>query len=325
MSLVLIEGFDDEGYRNSTLNGSVARGRNGTKGSSSFTSYTIPVAAQSDTITMGVAVKMGAGFGTTNLLQLSGPGSTSLTWQMSTARRLTLSIAGGTPSSLATADLFVPGADVWWYLEVQAKIANAPNGFVKAAVNGVEVAALTQSGIDTAASGSSTVFDSVNMNLSGTNAGVDDLYLCTGGGDTFFGDCVVEVLYPNGNGSVNAWVGSDFDATDNWQLVDESPYSSVDWLGTSTVGAQDLYTLPDLSASGTAIYGICHQVIAQRTDATARSLKMLTKGSTVNASAAVALTTGFTSINYPLATNPEGGAAWTVATVNALQVGVESA
>ena len=195
-------------------------------------------------------------------------------------------------------------------------------GFSTVRFNGTVVPSPTFTNANTKAS-TGSVLDTLATISGGGGAtpGCDDVYVCTGAGDSFLGDCVVETLYPNGDGSVNAWAGSDLDSAANWQHVDEQPWSIVDWVGTSTVGAQDLYTLPDLTGSG-AVLGVMHSVFAQRTDATARSLKLLTKGSTVNASPAMALAAGLSVFNYVLPTNPEGGGAWTSAAVNTLQVGV---
>ena len=90
------------------------------------------------------------------------------------------------------------------------------------------------------------------MGISGTTI-FDDVYLMAGTGDEFLGDCTVATLLPTGNGFVNQFVGSDGNSTDNYLLVDEQPPSSTDYVGSATTGQQDLYTLTNLTGSGTVL------------------------------------------------------------------------
>jgi hypothetical protein len=316
MSLVLIEGCDDAG----AAVGTTARGRTG-KGLASYSSA-LPAAAQFDTITFGVALRH-----TTTPLQdfilISATGSSNVNVRNSAARSLSLRFNGG---SILTSPDLLWDLNTWHYLEVAIKLGTAGTGTVATRLNGVAVPSLTSNAVTTKTGATAENWNNVSFGSMGaTTNGVDDIYVCTASTtpDPFLGDCTVEVLYPNGNGAASAWAGSDLDSVDNWAHIDETPWISADWIGSSTPGAQNLSTLTDLVGAGN-VRGICHHIHAQRTDATARSIKVLTRGSTTDASPPLALGTGFAELLHVMPSNPEGGA-WTAAAVNALQVGVEVA
>jgi hypothetical protein len=133
--------------------------------------------------------------------------------------------------------------------------------------------------------------------------------------------CYIEpVFVPT---SANAWVGSDADSTNNYLLVDEvgAPVTT-DYTGSPTSGAQDLYTLTDLTKSGT-IVGVCHQAYAAASDAGAKSFKIVNRRLADTKSAALTLSSTYAPFHYALTQDPETSAAFTVANVNALQSGVE--
>jgi hypothetical protein len=314
MTLLIIDGCEDR----VTTAGTTARGRTG-KGLQSFTNYAIPVANQSDTVTVGAAIRCSA-LTLTTLIGVTGPLSASCVVQVQTSGALSWSTGS---TSRTTAAAFIP-LNTWFYLELQCKVANSPNGFVWVRVNGADVPALTVSGIDTQAA-TGAIYDEVDLDSAGTTTnGVDDIYIMSGAGDSFLGDCVVETLYPTGNGTVNNWIGSDGNSTDNYLLVDETPANGTDYVGADPTGTQDLYNFGNLALSGD-ILAICHNVHAQKSDAGAKQLKIVSRGAIDTTSPAITLTTTFVGEPYQWVQmiNPETGLAWTAAEVNALQAGVE--
>ena len=161
--------------------------------------------------------------------------------------------------------------------------------------------------------------------LSGTTD-YDDVYIMSGAGDAFLGSITVETLLPNGNGDVNQWAGNDGDSTNNYQLIDELPPASADYVFSSTVGQQDLYAMQNLAHVDGTVVAVCHSAYMLRTDTiTARSVKLVNRRAVDTKSAAMALSTAYRTYDYCLTTDPETGAAYTLANVNALQSGVELA
>lgn len=311
MTLLIIDGCEDRG----TTAGTVARGRTG-KGLQNYLNYAVP---PSDTVTVGVAVRCSA-LALANLISVTGPSSATCTLSLQATGALSWSTGATTRT---TAAAFIP-INTWFYLELQCKVANVPNGFVWVRVNGADVPALMASGIDTQAS-TGALYDEVDINTAGsTSNGVDDIYIMAGTGDAFLGDCVVETLYPTGNGAVNAWVGSDGNSTDNYLLVDETPANTTDYVGADPSGTQDLYNFGNLALAGD-ILAVCHNVVAQKSDAGAKQLYIVSRGAVDTRSPAITLTTTFTGEPYQFiqTVNPETGVAWTAAEVNALQAGVE--
>ena len=311
MTLLIIDGCEDR----STTAGTTARGRTG-KGLTSYLNYAVP---PSDTVTVGVAIRCSA-LALTSLISVTGPSSATCTVQLTASGALTVTAS---PTTRTTAAAFIP-VNTWFYLELQCKVANAPDGFVWVRVNGADVPVLTVSGVDTQA-GSGALYDEVDINSAGsTTNGVDDIYIMAGPGDAFLGDCVVETLYPTGNGTVNNWVGSDGNSTDNYLLVDETPANTTDYVGADPSGTKDLYNFGNLALSGDVL-AVCHNVVAQKSDAGAKQLYIVSRGAVDTRSPAITLTTTFVGEPYQWVqtVNPETGVAWTAAEVNALQAGVE--
>ena len=92
---------------------------------------------------------------------------------------------------------------------------------------------------------------------------IDDIYVCTGD-DPFLGDIIVETLYPNGNGTVNQWVGTDANSVDNYLLVDDQ--NTSDSVRDSVPGHQDLYVLQNLSVADASVVGVAHEAYVRKGD-----------------------------------------------------------
>jgi hypothetical protein len=106
-------------------------------------------------------------------------------------------------------------------------------------------------------------------------------------------------------------------------LVDDLPVNTADFVNSSTPTAQDLYTMTDLAAGTGTVRAVCIAANALKTDGGPRQVKLLSRGSSTNASAARDLGTAFVNAHWATTINPETGVAWTRAEVNALQSGVE--
>lgn len=324
MPLVFIDGLEDYSAWAISASPTIVAGRNGNcvrcpSGSASIT-YTIPAALESDTVTMGVAMRVPATTGLNSYPNLRS--DAAATSHLIVQIQSDGSLAFGRPAAnLGVAS--PPGTiqpNVWTYVEIQAKLHDT-TGFMIVRVNGVVVCSAFN--VDTKNAGTKTTFDSVRL---GSGSGVlgdwDDFYLMTGTGDSFLGDCTVETLYPTADVTAG-WVGNDGDSVNNYALVDESGLPAIaDYVGASASGTKDLYTLSDLVSTTGTVLAVEHHVYAAKTDTGAIQFQIVNNRTTDNLSAAISPTTSYADYAYHLDTDPEGGA-WTIANVNALRAGVK--
>ena len=215
----------------------------------------------------------------------------------------------------------------WNYYEVKATIADA-GGIVQVRQNGNPTPVINFTG-DTKNAGTSTNIDYVR--LAGTSQGdFADWYILNTLGSApnndFLGDVRVHCLRPNGNGNYSQYVGSDGNSVDNYLLTDESPFNTTDYVGSSTVGQKDSYTLDNLPAGVTAVYGVQEVAIVAKSDAGLASIKQLLRVSgTDYTTSAFALATSYQEMVNLRELNPSTGVAWTPASVDGIEAGVETA
>jgi hypothetical protein len=112
----------------------------------------------------------------------------------------------------------------------------------------------------------------------------------------------------------------------NWFSVAQNPVQGgLSYVADATVGHEDLYGYPTLSATPLAIYAVAVKASVAKSDAGAKTLSLrLKSGGTDSAGSAGALAPGtsygwLTSL-YP--TDPATGTPWTAASLNAAQAGV---
>lgn len=212
----------------------------------------------------------------------------------------------------------------WSFLEVQAKChLNAGTCIIR--VNNTQV--LSLSNIRTiddtyCAAG----FNGLQLGDVGdaNEAMYDDLYIAGGDNEAFYGDLVIETLYPSGNGAVNEWRGNDGNTVDNYLLVNEvGTPSGSGYVRTSINDQRDIYQLSNLATLAAGIVGVDHSVHIGRDSDTPAQMRMLSRGNSDTATEPLTVNTGSHTQHFALATNPETGSAWTVAEVNALQTGIQ--
>ena len=331
MGLVVLEGCEDFlVWGPSSGTPTFIPGRSGNCincGSSTGLIYFLHPHQESDIVTVGFAMRYitHSGSGLPAIMHIGSDAGVTTHVEVGVSVTGQIEVRRSSTTIPPTSAVGVIQFDRWHYIEVQAKLSDTA-GQITVRVDGAQVIS-TAANVDTKNAGTKTVFDWVRVYSSSTNnVRFDDIYLMTGAGDTFLGPISVETLRPVGNGAVNQWVGSDGDAVDNWMVVDDPTVDTNNYVYSATVGQQDLYTMSDLQRTSGTIVGVCHATQAIRTDAvTARSVKLLNRRAAINAGPAVALTTGYRGIAHSLALDPETGAAWTVANVNALQSGIELA
>jgi hypothetical protein len=323
MAVILLDGCED--FSSWTIVGTppgIAAGRNGngwTVPGAFATSnhfFTIPTVEQTDTLTVGFAFTTGSLSILPTLEFSSDNGVVNHSRVIVQNTSLQVDRSGTNIFNVP----FSFSINTWFYVEFTIKLHDTL-GTVTARVNGNVVGTVT--GLDTKNAGTKTVFDTVRVKGMGSSLCViDDFYISNDA--TMLGNIKVETLYPNGDGSVNQWVGSDADSIQNYLLVNEvgAPVLTS-YVESSTAGAQDLYTLTDLAAGTGTVRAVCAVAHAIKTDGGARQLKLLARGSSVNSSPIRDLGTTPVNQHWTTTVNPETGMAWTRAQVNALQAGVE--
>ncbi len=228
---------------------------------------------------------------------------------------------GGVGSTTLGTYTFSCPSNAWQYIELGATI-NDTTGTAIVRLNGVEVINYTG---DTKNGGSATTIDSIGLGMNGTpGSKFDDFYLCDSSGaspyNTFLGDVRVQTLVPNGAGSSTQFTPS---SGANYTTVDELPYSSSDYVSSTTTGNRDTYALQDLSGSPT-IFGVQNNVIAKKTDSGTMALKPAIKsGASVYYGSAVPLASYDIVLSDTRSLDPNTSSAWTVSGVNSLESGFE--
>jgi hypothetical protein len=214
----------------------------------------------------------------------------------------------------------------WGYLEVSCSISDTV-GYVEVRKDGSATPVVTFTG-DTKNAGTSSTIDAVGLiTASSTPSLFDDWYICDNNGtanNTWLGDVRVMTLAPNGNGASSQFLNSASNFTNNYTYVDEQPYSAADYVGSTTTGDVDTYTMADVS-QGT-IFGVQPILIAAKPDAGLAQIKQVVRSGATNYTGTTkVLSTTFTSYtDAPLETDPATSAAWTQSGVNAVEVGVQA-
>ena len=338
MTLLFIDGFDhytgdldkwDTAQPNDvSINGST--GRDGSGGSlvtvdnDAYYSKVLDVPTQ--TLIMGAAVKCDVkqSIGSNVIFSLYNDAARqiSLGWRQNGQ----LLIKRGSTIIDDTTKAFKVGK--WYYIEWKVTVDNS-TGSYEVRVNNETVMSATN--VDTQ-DGASALIDEYMFGCRVGNdafAGkADDFYVANTSGtvnNDFLGDSRIITLFPSGNGTTSDFVGSDGNSTDNYQLVDENPISTADYVESSGVGDVDLYTTDDMSITPLEIFGFQVASNTDKTDTGARTYSNLTRVSGVNYSG-VAYSPSFG--DYDVFTelweeNPNTAAAWQKSEIDNLEIGIK--
>jgi hypothetical protein len=217
---------------------------------------------------------------------------------------------------------YVPAIGVWNYWEVGVVFSSA-SGSIVVKINGAVIANIT--GIDTINPSSGNAY--FNILQWGDNAlqgmVTDDFYICDGSGsanNTFLGDVRVFGLMPDAAGSSTQWTPNGAGA--NYECVNAIPPGSA-YISSSTAGQIDLYGMQTVP-SALEIIGVQVSYLANKNDSGSRTIQSVIKSGSVEADGAAnslgSSQSYFSDVFYE---DPNTSAAWTLAAVNAMQVGVE--
>lgn len=217
----------------------------------------------------------------------------------------------------------------WNYVEAKIKVAST-GGTAEIRVNGVTVLNLTSQ--DTA----NTAWDGINsFCIGGYTAAyasfygyMDDFYLCNNLGsynNDFLGDVTIDCLMPASDSSPNTWTPST--GVSNYAVVDERGYAATEWTASNTVGNKTQFNMEDMAANPVGIKGAIVTTLSRRNGSGTNKYKayISSGGSTQEATHYPAGAAEFRAYRMVSEVDPNGSVAWTKATINAAQVGLEVA
>lgn len=204
---------------------------------------------------------------------------------------------------------------VWYYVEVEFRIDN-PAGFIRVYVNGALLIDFT--GNTQSVAGVNTV---ARLGLLGGAATVvvDDVYAKSIA--TRLGESRIETLLPSADSAVAFTPNA---GTGNFSRVNEALVDGdTTYVYSSTVGAEDLYEIADMTSIPEQIHAVQTRIVAKKDDAATRAVKV---GLKPGASATVYGSDFYLSSSYTTKTdiydlNPETSAAWTKTDIDGLKVG----
>jgi hypothetical protein len=241
---------------------------------------------------------------------------------INTSGGVTLQYGATSGTSYGTASVTL-AIGIWYYFELQFKINNT-TGSIILYVNGVQVYSF--SGDTNRITGLTAV--AIGVGPGTVTVLFDDVYVLDSTGSvntTFLGDCQVQTLSPNGNGTTSQFVGSDADSTDNYLLVDDdtAPDDDTTYVESATSGNKDTYAYEATSSLGT-IHGVGVTTLGKKVDAGAADMYAIARsGTTEGDSAALGMSTSYTAQQAIYETNPDTAAAWTAGGIDAAEFGVK--
>lgn len=220
----------------------------------------------------------------------------------------------------------IPGGvqNKWMYWEMSASIADA-GGTVTVRLNGTQVMTFTG---DTKNGGTSTNIDQVSFTGTGgsTSSFTDDIYICNALGSApwngFVGEIRVLSSLPTGVGASTQLTPTG--SANNWDNANDTGTDTT-YNGSATPGLRDTYAMADISTTG-SVLGVQVTSRMLKTDAGIGSMKPAIKsGATLAYGTTRVLAASAVTYQEVLETDPNTGTAWTLAAINALEVGAETA
>lgn len=205
----------------------------------------------------------------------------------------------------------------WYYVEWTLNIADA-GGSTVVAVD--QVTDINASGLDTRNGLATAQRFRVGMDINdGNGCPIDmtDLYIADDA--TRRGDCRIDVLLPNGAGTHADWTGAATDVDDPATPDDDTTYAT-----TATAGHRSTFALGALAAGAVSVKGVAVNHRMRKDDAGARTARaMVRSGATDDPSDTFSVSDSYAWRQALWDDNPDTGAAWSVAAVNALEAGAE--
>jgi hypothetical protein len=145
--------------------------------------------------------------------------------------------------------------------------------------------------------------------------------------NTYLGDCHVETLMPNADGTHSDWtpLSGSVHFTEVNERTGVYPDDDTTYVEASVVNNQDSYQYDDLSITAGTVYGVQTNLYARKVDTNLRQLKAITVsgGTTYVGSSLFTLANGYVDGTEIQETDPNTSAAWSVSGVNAAEFGAK--
>lgn len=213
----------------------------------------------------------------------------------------------------------------WHYIEVDCTINNT-TGAIQVWVDGVSV--INETSLDTRNGGTNGNITQLTYDQdNATDDQLDDLYILNTSGltnNSALGDVTIETLLPTSDGSTTDFT-PDSGLTNYTQIDDgATPDDDTTYITSSTLNHQDLHGYGNLTlANVDTVYAVSVLNHARKEDAGTREIRALARnGLTTGEAAAKTLGTEWRFAEGIFETNPDGGGAWTEATVNSAEFGI---
>jgi hypothetical protein len=215
----------------------------------------------------------------------------------------------------------------WQHVEIGGVI-HATAGSVVVRVNGLTVLNLTS--VNTKGSAASATMRRYGFQQAGSQIGNFDTqhwYLCDATGaapwNTFLGDVRVQTLRPTANDAVQMTPNG---LAANWQnAASYPPVPFTNYNASATVGQQDTFVMQQIDPND-IVFGVHVKPLVYKNDAGARSgASILKSGGTTAVGTTTNLSEGSAQLLSMYQTDPNTGAQWTAAAVNASKAGARVA
>lgn len=238
----------------------------------------------------------------------------------------TLSVYRGGGTLLGTSTVAL-SAGTYYYIEFGYNV-HSSLGAYNVLLNGVDI--LDAQNVNTRGAAASTNYANT-FRLQGVTAATnkfDDLYVTNNVGpsphNAYLGVGRVETLYPDGNGDQADWTSAAGGTAVFGDVSEAQCDSDTSYSYTSLAGNRQNYTADNVSGPTQQVVGVMVTAIVAFGDAGPHSIKLSTKPSTTNYDGeAQSITAAYLAYEQAFAINPQTGALWTPAELNAAKFGIK--
>lgn len=217
-----------------------------------------------------------------------------------------------------------PTIGAWNYIVFKVLISNTV-GTVESWVNGTKDLDLTNQDTD---NGGGNIATAKLQSQSGISTlEYDDFYLGDDAGTDMTdeqGDCHIEQVVPNANGTTNNFTASP--AVANYLNVDDgdTPDDDTTYNHSSTATDKELYGCASLVGPVQTVHAVQVRARARKEDAGNRLINLICRNNVTEVdSGQLGLSTDYVSHSKIFENDPDGGGNWTEADVNSMEVGFE--
>jgi hypothetical protein len=306
-------------------------GRNGTNGmriprSDSFVRKTLTAAHATHIV--GFAFKYAAGTGVATdaaILHLVDSVTVQLTLGINSAQHLQLRRGGAGGTILATGTT-VLSTGTSYYIELKATINNT-TGTYEVRINGVTEFSGTGANTRNSANNSADGIDfGADTNVGNSNFDYEDLVWMNNAGSTnndFMGDVRVFCSKPSADGASSQWTPNSGGTHFN-RVNEATPDDDTTYLSSPTVNNKDSWAMDDLPGSASLVKAVQMVPYVKKSDAGVRvAAPLLRISGTDYVQPDMTLSTSYQYLPKIVELSPATGVAFTVAEVNAMEVGIK--